>query len=591
MGYKPTQSVDDTDLCGFFLAFLIIVIWSWLSLNLNIDVYAYYIIQTLLVALLIVFSAAPNRRGSRNIGFFGLVIGLAIYMIPVYLFATLPPEVLLLPPVLSELSLMSTLGSGITLFSTTILALWMSSHMPEEGRILIKLGAAGVAGVVIFSWIYEVDIILSIIGIYPFGLPGTELFYYIPLIITSSVFIPRRQGIDVFYFFSGIVLVLYGLYLISTNPSFYIITGSSLRVLGMILIILFALPLGAGGLRASSHPEHKIYIALPLWFIAELLDDSLLDLTFTTPKAVFIALILYVAVKNMKLKQWYLSLIGGIIGASIAIYGAYLHFLAFPFYLAAFLPLILSKIGIFIYLYFVASFGASFRKAIATNPTRRLSLTIIGSVLVSGGFAIGLFSGIAILGSEPSGLFLYSFVDPIFYITVSFGSMIVSLKPKQYMGIISSLALAILVSISFSRFIFTPLLLYFPVMAMMIFFGIQWNRADSKSQTPSYTISTQSTVQKPLRPTAPEIVGGEESAPAPQPQIKEQSPLRQIDQPPSPETDAERMFRNWFNRAVAFRNEGQIDEAIQSVETALTWMPGHSGALELLRELKGRKNR
>jgi hypothetical protein len=52
----------------------------------------------------------------------------------------------------------------------------------------------------------------------------------------------------------------------------------------------------------------------------------------------------------------------------------------------------------------------------------------------------------------------------------------------------------------------------------------------------------------------------------------------------------ERMAQNWYNRAVLYRDSGEIDEAIRSIEKALEWQPDSEQALALRDELKKLEN-
>ena len=54
-------------------------------------------------------------------------------------------------------------------------------------------------------------------------------------------------------------------------------------------------------------------------------------------------------------------------------------------------------------------------------------------------------------------------------------------------------------------------------------------------------------------------------------------------------SDGERMAQNWYNRAVTYRDNGAVEEAILSVEKALKWAPDSEQALALHEELKHQK--
>jgi hypothetical protein len=51
-------------------------------------------------------------------------------------------------------------------------------------------------------------------------------------------------------------------------------------------------------------------------------------------------------------------------------------------------------------------------------------------------------------------------------------------------------------------------------------------------------------------------------------------------------TDEERVAQNWYKRALTFRDDGEIDEAIRSIETAIKWYPDFTEAIVLKEELE-----
>ena len=171
-------------------------------------------------------------------------------------------------------------------------------------------------------------------------------------------------------------------------------------------------------------------------------------------------------------------------------------------------------------------------------------------------------------------------------ILVGFGATLVTKTPGRLTGYSASLGFAISVSALYSIFYETVVFTFYPALTAMIFFGILHYRTDSKPK-PLVRIPSTRQVQ---RPTPPEIIASDEPAPTFKPTQQVRPVVAPVEAPiASQEQDDERMARNWYNRAVTFREEGVIEEAIRSVETALKWVPDHKEALALWKELQDEK--
>jgi hypothetical protein len=303
-----------------------------------------------------------------------------------------------------------------------------------------------------------------------------------------------------------------------------------------------------------------------------------------------IGLALYVIVKEITYKDdiassiiSLLCLIAGSITTFFAAlqifqYWQWIFFSGQPPLLDPVSSIILSSIGMMFSIYGIVTFGAFLRKRLATSPTKRRILSVIGGLMAIAGLILAESSMLLLL-------FPFYYTDTFFILFVGFGAMLVSMNPGRVSGAAASLGFAMAVSVAFRSYFYTLAFTFYPAMLAMIFFGIQHYRTDKKPEP-----KVRLPVTRRAPPTPPEIIASDEPAPsfAPPRQVRPKiAPLQQTDA--IKEKDNMRMATNWYNRAVTFREEGVIEEAIRSVETALKWVPDHPEALALWKQLQDEK--
>ncbi len=596
MGIRsPTLKIDFNvnDLGRFFPFLLIMIIRCLLGVNTELEVIAFYMAEAILVPLLIVLAANSLRQGSVILGLICMPIGFGMYFGSIYLGLSLPPAVLLEYPVQASIVVLLIVGSSMILFSTVALALWIAKIVIANHRVQSRIVGLIIAFAVIVLWFREASIFLTNLGVYPMGLPSTELYYYMFLILAGVIFIPRRQGVTVFYFLLGVVLAVWGLQIVSGGMGFNSIVGHSMRVLGTMLAVLFSGSLGSEVLYLQHHPENKILVALPLWYFAEALTSSVIQFPLSAPRVFLIGLALYVIVKEVTFKDDILSsiissvcMVAGAIAASFAalqlsLYWEYVFFGGTPPLLDPISSIILSAVSLMFCIYGIVTFGAFLRKKLATSPTNRRVLSITGGLMAIAGFILAESSMVVFL-------FPLYYTDTLFILLVGLGAMLVSMESGRISGAAASLGFAMAVSVAFRSYFYTLVFTFYPAMLAMIFFGIQHYRTDKKPKSQIRLPVTR----RVAPPTPPEIIASDEPAPsfAPPHQVRPSAmPIQRPD--PIKEKDEERMATNWYNRAVTFHEEGIIEEAIRSVETALKWVPDHQEALALWKELQDERKR
>jgi hypothetical protein len=370
------------------------------------------------------------------------------------------------------------------------------------------------------------------------------------------------------------------------------IVGHSMRVVGMMFAVLFSGSLGSEVLYLQHHPENKILVALPLWYFAEALTSSVIQFPLSAPRVFLIGLALYVIVKEVTYKYdivtSIISLVCLIAGSIVTFFAAiqiylyweWIFFSGPPPLLNPIQSIILSSVGLMVCIYGIVTLGAFLRKRLATSPTNRRVLSIIGGLMAIAGL-------ILVESSMVIFLFPLYYTDTIFVILVGIGAMLFSMDSGQITGAAASFGFAIAVSVIFRAQFYTVVFMFYPAVFAMIFFGIQHYRTDKK---PEPQIRLPVTRRAP--PTPPEIIASDEPAPsfAPPRQVRPTvAPIQQTDI--VRQKDNERMATNWYNRAVTFRQEGVIEEAIRSVEKALTWVPDHPEALALWKQLQDERKR
>ena len=145
MEHLSNQPDRNTNLLSIVLVGILLILWCLLSINPTANVHAIQIVETVIIALLIAISAYSMGDGSRNFGIAGIIIGLSLSYIPFYLSLTLPAAVFLEQSTQTVITLLSAASGGIALFSTVVLGLWISPHIPNKYRSLSKYLAFALA--------------------------------------------------------------------------------------------------------------------------------------------------------------------------------------------------------------------------------------------------------------------------------------------------------------------------------------------------------------------------------------------------------------------------------------------------------------
>jgi hypothetical protein len=442
--------------------------WCFLGSNLLVDIHDYLMMNITFIAILVVLSSFALRNDYENPRILGLVIGLGVYFGSIILSFSLPPPILLLYEALVALAVMNILGAAISLFYAVSLGLWLSNTRLDLDRKTVKYGAPFLTLIVVFGWIGVSA--MSILGSesYSVTIPGIELLYYILFIVTSSIFIPRRRIITIFFFALGLVITLGGLLLLtrtSTLDSFLL--GYYLQLFGGIFITLFALPLGASSISPKVHPESGLYIATTMWFFLEILLTGYMY-PFSPIRVFAIAIIVILSMRTLKINQPLLLAYGMIISAFLSILGvAVIIDSRLSLSLThAFAGLGLTITSTSLLVFTVLSVGELIRLKLEDNQTL---LRGIGLALIFAGLVIGV-SALSILAP-----FVFQ-LDIIFLILVGLGSMLLVIKPNRALYIAFVLGALSAASVVFSEFLYTVQIWYYSSMALMLFACIQQYR-------------------------------------------------------------------------------------------------------------------
>lgn len=597
----------------------------WCIVNINPEwVYDYVMLNTLCIALFVLSVSYALEDGYKLFGILCFVIGIGLYYGTLIIILETPTIVLVLRPSLQiALAVLNTTGSAFAFLGAASFGLWLASTPLDTKQTDVKYGALFFTAIVIFVWIFGMNM--------DFPIPGIELLYSTILVILSSLFVPRRQFISAFYYVLGLALAFWGLLVIQEVSTFFL--GYYLRIIGTICFILFALPLGSSPIYSQDHPENPLYIITTLWILVEI---SLIQRLFIfSPARVFaIYAMIYFSMKILKTKHPVLTGIGILIGFVLAVGGVVIYLLGIFINLVVVCGgLTLAVIGHSLLLFCSFSFGESLRIRFRerTRIISGIGLLLVFAGLISG--MVGLFSiplGVIVIDLGPIS-FLY--LDVLFFVLVSLGSMLIVLKPRNAWSIIGAFGFANAPIVLFSDFFETVQLFYYPLLALMIYFTVQRLRVDTVKMDgvprkkkvipmeitpetliksglekepvirPKESIETiepvQSTDFEPDIPIVKPPPVEEVSLPEPSEPVEVAEVAERVVTDKSIQTeqqvipviegeilsDENRMARNWYNRAFGFLEVGDLKAAINAVETALKWQPDLPQALALKKEL------
>ena len=616
----------------------IIVSGFWCYVGANPEsVYDYLTLHLLFMALFVVLISYALGKGHRNLGIYGTIVGLsAFYGSAIIQDVVFPPT--LIPSWYNiSLTILNILGNEVSLLGAVSLGLWLASSEFTIDRNRIIRGATLVSAAVVFLWVLGET--LPLFGVTSaLSFTGVELLYSIGVVLTSSIFIPRRQFITVFYFVLGIGMAWWGLFLVGEASSVdSVLLGYYLRIFGTIFFMLFALPLGASSLYPEEHPENALYITATVWLFLETLIIRRLFL-FSPVRVFAIYVILYFSMKNLKIRRPITTGLGLILGCILAAFGVvvFLSGVILLSYFFTFTGLTLAVVGTSVFLFCGFSFGEYLRGRFIAYPK---IVGAIGVLVALGGLVLGTL-GLMTLSISPVQIDMgpLSFVelDILFFALVSLGSMLIVLKPGRTATFLSAIGFASAPMVLFSDYFITVEFFYYPSLFLLIFFGVQQFRQDSfkvsrvpKKKHVPMEISPETLIRSGLHeePAAtqppetiepirsdnlepdviePPIVAApvEPGIPVEPAQtiepIRHQEPAaldisiktnqRRI---PAVEgenlNDEQRMARTWYNRAFNYLEVGELDNAIKAVETALKWQPDLAPAGALLEELQEKR--
>ncbi len=593
-----------------YLRYLILIIpsglwWiSFFSLRSGVaDITQYYSMEKVAIAFIILISAFLVNYGSRNFGISSLSTGFGAYFSSIYITFAFPEMILQEAAIQNAMVALMIFGVTLILLGIVSIAMWLSSHVFARSSLTVRLYALAIAATSVLAWFWFVTIPASITNptAYIIGLPSSELLLYVVLIITSSFFVPRRQGVTIFYFLLGLIITLYGINLYDSNQSwltpFYFPIFLSI---GSVLIGSTALPLGTGESFSEHHPEHSIYVALTLWYILEIL------LYFNYPisygRVIAISAIVMVAAASPRLSKGYIAPITCLLGAILYAYGnlAWIAALLFPQLINynPFVSLAEMVIGMGLFLCSLILIGASLRHIFDSHMILMKNRRPLGWLLIIAGFGLLYITGLYTI-------FLY-YIELSVIALVAIGTSIKFKRKEESSGIpffmlvSATLLMMFLASASIIYISLESVFLsyYYTGILFIIMTGVEWKASESGEPVSKKKRISHKIVSK--QTSGPEITGGYtfESVPTiPEKDSipSEMSPPEQVtpidtteepvskpqfapEEPQADENDEERMARTWYNRAIRLFDAGEIDEAIKSADTALTWKSDHEGA-------------
>jgi len=421
-------------------------------------------------ALIIILSSFALRNGNQNLGLFSLAIGFCLFFGSIVIFYGLPLILLLEYEIRVSLALLNAIGAAISLFGAVSLSLWLSNTRLIHDQKEVKYGAPVLFIAILLTWIG-----LATLWIQPetfvATIPGIEFLFYIGLIITTSIIIPRRQIISIFFFCIGLGITMGGLLILTSASSLdaYLL-GYYLRIFGTLLLILFALPMSASSTSYIEIPESGLYITATVWFFLEILLTGT-SFPFSVFRVLAIIVIIILSLRNLRINMPILMALGMIAGAVLAIFGFYVFSIAQSTSLRSTLEyagLALTVASMTLLMYSTLSLGESLRLKLRNNRGATLG---IGLILILSGLACGI-----------SALFLplfYFSLDVLFLVLTGLGSMLIVIKPSKVLNYILVIATLFTGAIVLTEFLISLQFLYYSGLTIMIFSCIQQYRIHS----------------------------------------------------------------------------------------------------------------
>jgi len=462
-----------------FLPVVIIVgLWCAFELNLFIEIHDYILMRITFSALVIVLSSMVLGSGDENLGLYSLTIGVCLYFGSLIASYGLPLGLLLEFEIRALLALLNAIGASISLFGAVSLSLWLSNTRLNYEQKEVKYGAPILSAIVVLVWI-GIDTALILPGAILVTLPGVEILFYIGLIMTTSIFIPRRQIMSIFFFTVGLGITMGGLLILTRASSLdAFLLGFYLRIFGTILLILFALPLSASSTSYRAIPESGLYITAATWFFLEILFGGN-SFPFTVFRVFVIIVIIILALKTLRINSPTNMMVGMIVGAELAVIGFYIFTMAYllPMKTAAeYAGLALTITSLTLCLFCTLSFGESLRRKF--KDSRNMTL-VLGLALILSGLAFGI-----------SALFLplfYFSLDVLFLVLTGLGSMLIVIKPSKVLNYIFIIATLFTGAIVLTEFLISLQFLYYSGLTIMIFSSIQQYRLESTKESNLFT--------------------------------------------------------------------------------------------------------
>ncbi|MFW9956568.1 MAG: hypothetical protein ACFFCT_00735 [Candidatus Odinarchaeota archaeon] len=457
-----------------FLPVVIIAgLWCLFESNLLIEIHDYVLMRIIFSALIIVLSSFVLNDGNENLGLSSLAFGFTLYFTSIIVFFGFPSSILHNDQVRLILVLFNTFGAAISLFGAVSLSLWLSTTRLNCDKKEVKYGASILSITVLMVWIGLVSFWI-LPEIYEFTLPGVELLFYIALIMSTSIFIPRRQFMSIFFFTVGFGVTLGGLLILtraSSLDAFYL--GYFLRIFGTMLLIIFALPMSASPASHKEIPESGIYITAAVWFFLEILLTGNL-FPFSVFRVFAIIAIVILALRNLRFNMPIIMAIGMIVGASLAILGFYVFTIGQLTLLRVTIEyggLALTITSITLCMSCALSLGESIRLKLKDNRSLTLG---IGLILILSGLACGI-----------SALFIplfYFSLDVAFLALTGLGSMLIVIKPRKVLNYIFIIAALFTGAIVLTEFLVSFQILYYSGLTITIFSGVQQYRVESTKE-------------------------------------------------------------------------------------------------------------
>ena len=586
----------------YLLTVFLVIIRMCIGIIPGLNPIWFYASEAFLIAALLASVAGVSEEGSVGKSLVGLVLGLSLYLSGTFLLTALSPFILVQYGVQVAIACLVILGSSLALIFIASVGLLASKKLASSPHsVRLKIVWLVVALLVMGIWFYDVNVTLRDFGVFSLGLPSNELFYYMALVLAGCFFIPRKQLVTAFYFVFGLIFSILGFLIIPGAYFFELTLGIHIRVLGMMSLLLFSVPLRAPTLDGRPHPENILYIAFPLWYLSDMVlgEWSVLVFSVSLPSVIMIAASVYISLKNTESRSVASSIAITVSGVAMYHLGAYLYS-QYIFYLLGFIPSpvlgggdfvvakILEMAGILFVICGVVFLGSNIRQPIVNTLGERSGALVTGVILSAAGAAIGLLG--------------WWYAVLIFFALVILGSMLVTTSmPRifRYMYLVSfgcAAILAVLASFGdwlwylpwFASYAYSPQYVTFHIaLAVGVFSLVQHEMAGvpvapRTSGAPAIEMGPSQADDTSLQPaTDAGSIGTIESASAVQ-RSESLTPGTEI----LSGSEMDEMAQHWLRRAKAFRDEGMIDEAIRCAEKVTEYEPSNNEVLALLGELK-----